>query len=332
MALGYRVAAVEMSSSQINGVPDRVLIVAGPTASGKSALAVDLAEALGGVVINADSMQVYSDLQILTARPGPCDEARVPHRLFGVLPAARRGSAAWWCREALSEIDRAHAAGRLPILCGGTGLYLRAVTQGIAEVPPVSPEVNEVAAARYGALGGRAFKAEVSRLDPVLGARLEEGDAQRLQRAWAVATATGRPLSYWQSNPVGRREDLTFRSVLLFPPRPASAAAIADRFRTMVAAGAVDEVRRLVALGLDCKLPAMRAIGVPQLIDLIEGRSTEADAIEAAVIATRQYAKRQRTWFRHQFVSDLIIDAQYSKSRFAEIFAKIRTSVLTPES
>lgn len=309
-----------------------VLVIAGPTASGKTALALDLAEALGGVVINADSMQVYSELRILTDRPSPQDEARVPHRLFGVLPASERGSAAWWRDAASAEIDKALAAGQVPILCGGTGLYLNALMQGIAEVPPVPKEVVEEAVARYARLGGDAFKEEVGSLDPVLGERLEPGDSQRLQRAWAVATSTGRALSDWQAQPTGGRDDLTFCRVLLLPPRPVSAEAVAVRFRKMIDQGAVEEVRRLTAMGLDHSLPAMRAIGVPQLIDYINGKIDEHTAVDLSVIATRQYAKRQRTWFRHQFLSDIRIGAQFSKSTFEEIFSEIRSFVLTPKS
>jgi len=321
-----------MSSVDDLAARKTVLVIAGPTASGKTALALDLAEALGGCVINADSMQVYRDLRILTDRPTAEDEARVPHRLFGVLPASERGSAAWWRDAASVAIDAALTYGRVPVLCGGTGLYLNALMRGIADVPPVPPETVAAAVARHAAIGGAAFREEVRALDPVLGARLEAGDSQRLQRAWAVARATGRPLSDWQAQSHGARADLTFRRVLLFPPRPVSAEAVDARFRRMIDDGAVDEVRRLAALGLDRSLPAMRAIGVPQLIDYLEEKITLDAAVEASVIATRQYAKRQRTWFRNQFVSDIQIDAQYSQSGSGEIFSEIRSFVLTPDS
>ena len=321
-----------MSSATTSPSQNSVLVIAGPTASGKTALALELAERMDGVVINADSMQVYRDLRILTDRPSERDEARLPHRLFGVLPAAERGSAAWWRDAASAEIDAVRAAGQVPILCGGTGLYLNALIQGIAEVPPVPPTVVEEAVVRYRQLGGDAFKEEVRALDPVLGDRLEPGDSQRLQRAWAVATATGRALSDWHAQPTGGREDLTFCRVLLFPPRPVSAEAVEVRFRKMIDEGAVEEVRRLAALGLDRSLPAMRAIGVPQIIDYIEEKNDLDAAVEASVIATRQYAKRQRTWFRHQFLSDIRKDAQFSKSSFEEIFSEIRSWLLTPKT
>lgn len=319
-----------MSSTAAVPADKTVLVIAGPTASGKTALALQVAEKLGGTVINADSMQVYRELRILTDRPSEAEEARVPHRLFGVLPAAERGSVAWWRDSASLEIDAALESGRLPVLCGGTGLYLNALMRGIADVPPVPQEVVAQAIARYAELGGAAFKEEVTAMDPVLGDRLEPGDSQRLQRAWAVARATGRPLSDWQAQPTGGRDDLRYCRVLLFPPRPVSADAVEARFRRMVEEGAVEEVRRLAARGLDRSLPAMRAIGVSQLIDYIDGKSSLDDAVSASVIATRQYAKRQRTWFRHQFVSDIRMDAQFSKSRFQEIFSEIRTFMLTP--
>lgn len=307
-----------------------VLVVAGPTASGKSALALCLAEALGGVVINADAMQLYADLHILSDRPSAAAEARAPHRLYGVLDAAERGSAAWWRGAALAEIAAAGDAGRPAILCGGTGLYLRALLEGLAEIPAVPAAVVAEAAARHAALGGEAFRAELRGYDPVAAERLSAGDSQRLQRAWAVARATGRPLSAWQADAAPPPPALAFRRILLFPPRPVSAEAIERRFRAMVATGALDEVRRLAARRLDPSLPAMKALGVPQLLAHLEGRMPLNEAVAASVAATRQYAKRQRTWFRHQFASDLRIDAQFSESRFAEIFPKVRELVLTP--
>lgn len=319
-----------MSSIAASPADKTVLVIAGPTASGKTALALDIAEEMGGTVINADSMQVYRDLRILTDRPSETEEIRVPHRLFGVLSAGERGSVAWWRDAASAEIDSALDAGRVPILCGGTGLYLNALMHGIAEVPPVPSAMVDEAIARYGAIGGAAFKEEVRAMDPVLGTRLEPGDSQRLQRAWAVARATGRALSDWQAAPTGGRDDLRYCRVLLFPPRPVSAEAVESRFRSMIEAGAVEEVRRLAALTLDRSLPAMRAIGVPQLIDYLDNKVSLDDAVTASVVATRQYAKRQRTWFRHQFVSDIRIDAQFSKSDFRKIFSEIRSLMLTP--
>lgn len=327
MAPPYGVAAGRMSSAPAR---QPVLVVAGPTASGKSALALRLAEALDGVVVNADSMQVYRDLRILTARPSAADEMRVPHRLYGLLDAAERGSAAWWREAALAEIAAAADGRRLPVLCGGTGLYLRAMLEGIADIPPVPPEVVREAGERYGRLGGEAFREELRQLDSAAAERLFPGDGQRLQRAWAVATASGRPLSAWQAEAPAPPSGLAFRRVLLFPPRPVSAEAVERRFRAMIEAGAVEEVSRLMARGLDPSLPAMKAIGVPEIRAHLEGRASLPDAVRDAVVATRQYAKRQRTWFRHQFRTDLWLNTQFSESDFQEIFPKVRELVLTP--
>ena len=202
--------------------------------------------------------------------------------------------------------------------------------EGIAEIPPVPAAVAEAAAARYARLGGETFRDELRALDPAAADRLFPGDGQRLQRAWAVATATGRALSAWQADVPARPAGLAFRRVLLFPPRPASAEAVERRFRAMVAAGAVEEVARLAERRLDPALPAMKAIGVPELLAHLQGRATLEQATRDAVVATRRYAKRQRTWFRHQFQSDLRVDAQFSESGFEEIFSKVRELLLTP--
>lgn len=317
----------------MSSAPDTrpVLIVAGPTASGKSALALRLAEALDGVVINADSMQVYRDLRILTDRPSAAVERRVPHRLYGVVDGAERGSVAWWRAAALAEIAAVSNEGKLAILCGGTGLYLRALLHGIADIPAVPDAVVAEAAARHRTLGGEAFRAELRALDPPTAERLSPGDGQRLQRAWAVATATGRPLSDWHADAARPSEGLAFRSVLLFPPRPVSAEAVEQRFRAMIDTGAIDEVRQLAARRLDPSLPIMKALGVLPINRFLDGETTLDEAVRASVVATRQYAKRQRTWFRHQFRSDCTIEAKFSESDFQKNFPKIRELVLTLE-
>jgi len=313
----------------LSATRDIVIVVAGPTASGKSALAIRLAEALDGVVINADSMQVYADLRVITARPGPEDEARVPHRLYGILSAAEKGSAAWWRDRALAEIRATLSAGKMPILCGGTGLYIRALTEGIAEIPAVPATVQAAAKARHAEIGGAAFREELRALDPVTAERLHPGDTQRLQRAWSVARATGRPFSAYQAEAAEPAGDLDFRIVLVDPPREAQIDAIDRRFEQMVAVGGLEEVRALASQGLDPDLPAMKALGVPHLIDYIQGKQSLEAAVENAKIATRQYAKRQRTWFRHQIVPEIRIERQFSESTFAENFPEIRKVVLT---
>jgi tRNA dimethylallyltransferase len=203
---------------------------------------------------------------------------------------------------------------------------------GIADIPPIPSATSAAAASRYTELGGERFREELRRLDPATAARLMPGDGQRLQRAWAVALATGRPLSAWQAETPGAPAGLRFGRILLQPPRPVSAEAVERRFRAMIAAGALEEVRRLASRGLDPSLPIMKALGVPPLLAHLAGRIGLDEAAQASVIATRQYAKRQRTWFRHQFQSDLSLDAQFSESRFQKFFPKIRELVLTPDS
>ncbi len=290
-----------------------VVIIAGPTASGKSALALELAAALDGTIINADSQQIYRDLRILSARPDDAAIAGVPHRLYGYLDAAERGSVGGWRELALAEIAASHRAGRLPIVVGGTGLYLRALQHGIASIPPIPAAIREEAAALYRALGGAAFRERLWALDPVAAARLPPGDRQRLMRAWEVVCATGRPLGDWQ-NGTGAAAPYRFASVLLAPPREALYAACDARFLGMIARGALDEVAALGARGLDPGLPAMKAVGVPDLLRYRRGEIALDDAIAAAQQATRRYAKRQMTWFRHQMIPNLMLDAQLSES------------------
>ena len=312
-----------------NGKPP-VLIVAGPTGSGKSALALDAAEAFDGVVVNADSMQVYRELRILTARPSPSDEARVPHRLFGVLPAAERCSVGRWLGLAWGEIEDAWSAGRLPIVVGGTGLYLKALLAGLAEVPPVPAEIRAQAEALYAEVGGEAFRRELARLDPQGASSLPAADRQRLVRAFEVARATGRPLHEWQRRRaaapavVGR-----FATIALMPARPQLYATLDARFDRMLAEGAIDEVSALLILGLDADLPAMKAVGVRELAGYLRRETSLDQASAAAKQATRRFAKRQFTWLRHQLRADLVVDEQYSERIRPELVAFIRRRILT---
>jgi len=271
------------------------LIIAGPTCSGKSALALDLAVRLGGTVINADSMQVYRELRVLTARPSPEDEARAPHYLYGVRPAAEPGNAAWWRREAMAAMEQA----RLPILCGGTGLYLTALTQGIVDIPDPDPAMRIEARAMMADLPG--LYARLSQADPVTAAGIYAGDGQRLARAWEVWRSTGRGLSAWQAltlPPAPWR----FRMVHLDPPREALRRAIAGRFSAMMDNGALDEVRAI--RHLDPALPAMRAHGVVELMQYLDGRITLDAAAEKTELVTGRYTKQQATWFRNRKIVD----------------------------
>lgn len=261
-----------------------------------------LAQEHGGTVINADAMQVYRDLRVLTARPGPADEDTVPHALFGTVDAAARHSVMAWLADAGREIAAARAAGRLPVVVGGTGLYLAALTEGLSPVPPVPDEVRAFWRARQQREPSEALHAELSRRDPVMAARLRPSDPQRLVRALEVIDATGRSLADWQaerSAPVV--EPASAVRLVLAPPRPHLRAVIGRRFEKMLDEGALAEVAALVARGLDPSLPAMKAIGVRPLAAFLAGRLDRSAAVEAAVTETRQYAKRQETWFRHRF-------------------------------
>lgn len=275
------------------------ILVAGPTASGKSAVALMLAERLGGVVINADSMQVYRELRIVTARPDDADLARAPHALYGVRPAAEAGTVAWWRGAALAEMAAAQAAGRVPILCGGTGMYFAALTDGLAAIPTIPDAARAEARRRLAEEGPAALHARLAALDPATAATLRPTDSQRLARAFEVVAGTGKGLRAWQEEGGTGPAPWRFAGLLLDPPRPALRAAIAARWQAMLAAGAVEEVRALGALGLDPALPAMRAHGVPELLAHLAGTLTLEEASARAVLHTGQYTKRQATWFRH---------------------------------
>ena len=308
-----------------------VLIVIGPTASGKSALALDLAGELGGTIINADSMQVYRELRILTARPSPEEEISVPHRLYGVLPAAEACSAARWRNLALAEIAEAHRSGRLPILTGGTGLYLAALRCGLSPIPDIPERVRKETRERFATLGNAAFFAELSSRDPLSAARLNPGDTQRLIRAAEVLAATGRSLFAWHSEPSAETAEprLAFYTVALMPERMLLRKRIEARFTKMLAAGAVEEVCALLALKLPPDVPAMKAHGVPELTRYLAGEISLDEAARLAVVVTGQYAKRQFTWLRHQVQKDYILEEQYNGSSTPAILNNIRHFLLT---
>jgi tRNA dimethylallyltransferase len=309
-----------------------VLVVAGPTAGGKSALALAAAEEFDGTVVNADSMQVYRDLRILTARPTDAEMARAPHRLFGVLDGDESCSAGRWRAMAEAEIAEAHRGGRLPIVVGGTGLYLSALTGRLADIPEVPAEAVASVDRRLKQAGPAALHAELAARDPQTAARLRPSDPQRLARALAVLEATGRSLAEWQSREAPPLPGVAFHSVLLMPPRAELYAACDARFSAMLAAGAIEEVRALLARGLPSGRPVMKAIGVAELGAVLAGRMTLEAATAATQQATRNYAKRQCTWFRHQMIADQTVETKLSESVMAGIFAKIRHFVLTHRS
>jgi tRNA dimethylallyltransferase len=272
-------------------------LIAGPTASGKSALALALAEQTSGVVINADSAQIYRDLPILSAAPTATEQARAEHRLYGVRDGALPCSAADWAALAKEEIARAHNLGKLPVLVGGTGLYLRTLLDGIAPVPTIDPEVRATVRAR----SLEDNRTWLETLDPLATSRLNAGDSTRIARALEVVLSTGRTLGDWQAyREGGVRQSVGLRPLTLLPPREWLYARCDDRFATMVENGAVEEVKRLLARKLDAALPVMRAIGVRQIAAMLCGDISWEQMMAAGRQATRRYAKRQYTWFAHQ--------------------------------
>ncbi|MCK1549368.1 tRNA (adenosine(37)-N6)-dimethylallyltransferase MiaA [Bradyrhizobium sp. 177] len=279
----------------------KAVLIAGPTASGKSALALELALAAGGVVINADSMQVYRDLRIITARPTLGDEAQVPHRLYGHVDAAVNFSAGAWVGDAAKALEAAKAEGRLPIFIGGTGLYFKALTAGLSVVPPIPLEVREDVRARLERNGVEALHDELAASDPRAAERLNRRDRTRIARALEVVEATGRSLLDWhhEGQPPLLPKD-SFRAVFLAPERDELYARIDARFDAMLGAGALEEAVRLAARNLDPLLPAMKAHGVPALIRHLRGELSLEQAATIGRADTRHYAKRQFTWFRHQ--------------------------------
>lgn len=308
-----------------------VVVLAGPTGSGKSRLALAIAEAFAGTVINADALQVYGELRILTARPTAADEARVPHRLYGILKADDGCSAGRWRELALAAIAEARHAGRLPIVTGGSGLYLEALLKGLAPVPPVPAAVRAAAVARLTAVGGAAFRDELARLDPDAAARLPAGDRQRLVRAWEVVTATGRTLAAWQRQPppADATPPLAGRiaTLLLLPPRQILYPALDARFDRMLAAGALAEAAAVARLA--AHLPLAKAVGVRPLVAHLQGGVPLAAACATAKGETRRYAKRQMTWLRHRLAADIVANQQLSESVQAALFAFIRRFLLT---
>ncbi|WP_375272414.1 tRNA (adenosine(37)-N6)-dimethylallyltransferase MiaA [Sphingomonas sp.] len=276
----------------------RLALIAGPTASGKSALAIKLAEAIGGTVINADASQVYRDLRVLSARPSEADEARVPHQLFGYVDGAEACSAARWAGDAVAVIDAVHARGGVPVLVGGTGLYLRTLLDGIAPVPDIDPDIR----ATVRALPVADAHAALIREDPAAAARLAAADTTRVARALEVVRSTGRPLSYWQQQRAGGiGERVALSAAVLLPDREELFARCDRRLDTMFEEGAVEEVSALLRRrDVPDDAPVRRAIGVPEITDLLAGTIDRDEAVTRAKLATRQYAKRQYTWFRNQ--------------------------------
>ncbi len=295
------------------------VLIAGPTASGKSEAALALAEACNGIVINADSMQVYREVRILSARPSVADVARAPHLLYGHVGVAERYSVGRYQIDAAAAFAQARAQVRLPIFVGGTGLYFAALTEGLADIPPVPTAVRHDARDKLAALGVAGLHAELARRDPQTAAQLRPSDPQRVLRAYEVFEATGRSLASWQREAgVPVLKDLNLAKFVLDLPRPLLRERIEARFRAMMGAGARAEAAALK--GLDPTLPAAKILGLRQLWALDEGLTGEAEAVAAAVTATRQFAKRQETWFRHRMADW----ERVSPADFGKIVSRLR--------
>ena len=296
-----------------------VLVIAGPTASGKSALGLKLADALGGEIVNADSMQIYQDLPILTAMPDAEDQAQVPHHGYGVLDGAERCSVARWLDLTRDIVGDIHARGKTPILIGGTGMYLRAAMDGISPIPEIEPQYRDQASAQYDDMGGAAFRQALAEKDPVLAARLNDGDRQRLIRGMEVVLGTGTPLSQWQDIPLQGQLKADFTTVTIMPPRHELYDVINRRYPLMLEKGGIDEAQQLMARGLDPSLPLMKSVGLPPVLAYLKGEMDEDTMIHLGCQDTRRYAKRQMTWFNNQLKANFIEDSSYNE-QFSESF------------
>ena len=304
-------------------ISESAILIAGPTASGKSALALELAEKLGGVIINTDSMQVYRDLCILTARPSEADEARVPHRLYGMLDACEPFSVGAWLSHAERTLFDLEQSGQVPIFLGGTGLYFKALTEGLSPIPDVPDDVEHNAAALLDEIGWDGLHQRLAAIDPFTAQRLAANDRQRLLRAWSVWDATGRSLADWHNERTPALVPSPGHKIMIAPERAWLYERINQRFDHMVAEGALEEVKQLAARSLSPRLPAMRALGVPHFMAALAGEMALDEAIAKAKTATRRYAKRQMTWFRNQMMSWETISAQDSESLKGKIFQNI---------
>lgn len=305
--------------------PEAVLI-AGPTASGKSALALVLAERLGGVVVNADAMQVYRELRVLSARPSPADEARVPHALYGIASVREPFSVARWAEAAGTALAEIRAQGQLPVIVGGTGLYFAALLNGLSPIPDIHPTVRAETRLRLAEMGNERFHAALLARDPAMGRRLEAGDSQRLVRAWEVIEATGQSLDEWQKLKGTPVLSGALARFVLKPNRDWLKIQIGRRFEQMMAQGALEEVQ---ALGdLDDALPAARALGVPQLRAHLRGEMPIEAATERAVTETRQYAKRQMTWFRNQMADWKQLEGGSTEARADDVLGLLNLGPL----
>lgn len=299
----------------------RIWLIAGPTASGKSALALRLAQEIGAEIVNGDALQLYADLRLLTARPSLEEEAQAPHHLFGTVDAADGWSVGRWQRAATSALGEIAERGRPAVVVGGTGLYFRALTHGLADVPQTPAEVRRASAADFDALGEAAFRDRLAQVDPAAEARISPADRQRLSRAWEVYAATGTSLSDWQARTDPALEPASWNAIALEPPRAGLYDRCDVRLKNMIDLGALDEVAALAARRLDPALPAMKAVGYRELAAYLRGETSLAEGLEAAQRETRRYAKRQSTWLRGQMADWPRIEAVDHESQWRQFLA-----------
>lgn len=320
--------ATSSTDPTLSGVPS-VIVVAGPTAVGKSRLAVEIARAMDGIVINADSQQQYRDLPILSARPTLCDMTGIQHKLFGDLGPKDTSSAVEWADKAAREISDTVNRGKIPIVVGGTGLYLRALMEGLVDIPPVPREVRAAAVAILDDIGHAAFYERLKKRDPVIAQRISPSDTHRMIRAWEVAEATEMPLSNWQATPASPPVKAKYHSVVIMPQREVLYQACDDRFLEMVGKGAVEELRVFLESEGALDMPIMKMLGARELASHLSGEMSLNDAMAAAQTATRHFAKRQVTWFKNNFSTNCMIKMKYSENIKEEILPNIRRAVFT---
>ena len=300
-----------------------VIMIAGPTASGKTALAIDIAHIVDGVIINGDSMQIYDDLSILTACPTEDEKQAAPHRLYNHLDGGQACSVGKWLALVHQEAEEVRRLGKVPIICGGTALYLNAAQHGISAIPDIPEQLHLQVIAEHRSLGGEAMLNHLKIIDPEIGARLSAGDSQRITRAIEVFRHTNRPLSAWQQDPPQGQLSGQFFNISILPDRAELYDRINRRFALMWDKGAVDEVKTLLKRGLAPNLPVMKAVGVPQIARYLKGEIDQMAAIEEAQTESRRYAKRQFTFFRNNFITNYPIEETYSARKKIDFFSKI---------
>ena len=301
----------------------KAVIICGPTGAGKSSLALNLAEKFEGVIINADSVQIYREIKILSGRPTSDDYRKAPHRLYGIMSIFKPCTLGIWRKMALETIKECELSGRLPIICGGTGLYIKFLLNELSAIPEIPPSIKLDAREKLGDLGNENFRELLSKNDPVSARRIKSGDTNRLLRAWEVFTATNKPLSYWheQSSETGSQHK--FFKVCLMPERKALYSKCDKRFLDFIEQGAADEARALDCINVSPELPASKTLGLLELIKYTKGELELSDAIAQAQRTTRRYAKRQLTWFRHQLDEDFLIQNLRCRKTVSDCLKKI---------